>query len=89
MIEVRGLSKSYAGPGAPLVVFRDLSFSLGEGEFLSLMGSSGAGKSTLLNVLGCLDTATQGSYRLAGTRVHARARALYAMAYRSRQDLAT
>lgn len=69
MIEVQGLSKSYAGPGAPLVVFRDLSFSLGEGEFLSLMGSSGAGKSTLLNVLGCLDTATQGSYRLAGTEV--------------------
>jgi putative ABC transport system ATP-binding protein len=48
---------------------RDVSFTICEGEFVTIMGSSGSGKSTLLNTLGCLDTPTRGEYYLDGTSV--------------------
>lgn len=43
---------------------RGVSFNIDEGEFVTIMGSSGSGKSTLLNLLGCLDTASEGEYFL-------------------------
>lgn len=43
---------------------RGVSFNINEGEFVTIMGSSGSGKSTLLNLLGCLDTASEGEYFL-------------------------
>ena len=46
-----------------------MSFSIKEGEFVTIMGSSGSGKSTLLNILGCLDTPTAGEYLLDGIPV--------------------
>lgn len=46
-----------------------VSFTVGEGEFVTIMGKSGSGKSTLLNILGCLDTASQGDYFLDGVSV--------------------
>ena len=47
----------------------DVSVSIYENEFVALMGPSGSGKSTMMNILGCLDTATGGSYHLNGTDV--------------------
>ena len=48
---------------------RGISFTIGEGEFVTIMGTSGSGKSTLLNTLGCLDTPTAGEYYLDGISV--------------------
>ena len=48
---------------------RGISFTIHEGEFVTIMGTSGSGKSTLLNILGCLDTPTSGEYILDGVPV--------------------
>jgi lipoprotein-releasing system ATP-binding protein len=60
------LYKEYATPGEPLVVIRDVSFSLKRGEALAVMGPSGSGKSTLLYVLGALEPPTRGTLTLGG-----------------------
>ncbi|GIK36032.1 MAG: macrolide ABC transporter ATP-binding protein [Gammaproteobacteria bacterium] len=70
MIEVSHLARTYTrGDGTPVPALRDVSFTIGKGEFVTIRGASGSGKSSLLNILGCLDTPTSGSYRLDGEDV--------------------
>jgi putative ABC transport system ATP-binding protein len=70
MIEVENLEKTYQrGDGTPVMALKDISFTIADGEFVTVRGASGSGKSSLLNILGCLDTPTSGSYRLAGEDV--------------------
>jgi len=72
MVEVSSVSKTYQrGDGTPVTALCDVSFSIAEGEFVTVRGASGSGKSSLLNIIGCLDTPTSGTYELAGEDVSA------------------
>jgi len=70
MIEVKAIEKTYRrGDGTPVPALSDVSFTIGDGEFVTIRGKSGSGKSSLMNILGCLDTPTAGRYLLAGEDV--------------------
>ena len=64
IIEINNLSRDFQVGEETVHALRNVSFSIEEGEFVTIMGTSGSGKSTLLNILGCLDTPTQGEYLL-------------------------
>jgi putative ABC transport system ATP-binding protein len=67
LIEARKLTKVYSLGDVSVRALDGISTSIETGEFVAIMGQSGSGKSTFMNVLGCLDTPTQGSYLLDGT----------------------
>lgn len=69
IIEVENLRRDFQVGDEVVHALRGVNFSISEGEFVTIMGTSGSGKSTLLNILGCLDTPTQGDYRLDGISV--------------------
>ena len=69
LIELRGLTKTYGRGDAAFQALSGVDMDIDKGEFLAVMGPSGSGKSTLMNLLGCLDTATTGSYRFDGVAV--------------------
>jgi putative ABC transport system ATP-binding protein len=64
MIEIKNLYKSYKMGNSSLQVLKGINIEIGEGELVAIMGSSGSGKSTLLNILGMLDVADEGVYKL-------------------------
>lgn len=69
LVEIRDVCKVY-NPGENEVRALDhVSVTIGEGEFVAIIGQSGSGKSTLMNMLGCLDVPTSGTYRLHGQDV--------------------
>lgn len=70
-IEVKNLHRIYQTGDTAVHALDGVSFTVGQGEFISIIGSSGSGKSTLMNILGCLDTPTSGEYRLNGVCVGA------------------
>ena len=69
VIELRDVKRDFKVGGETVHALRGVSFSIGEGEFVTIQGTSGSGKSTLLNQLGCLDTPTSGTYLLDGIDV--------------------
>ncbi len=69
IIELNALGKAYRTGAGVVHALRNINVSIGEGEFVAVMGPSGSGKSTFMNLLGCLDPATSGSYQLAGQEV--------------------
>jgi putative ABC transport system ATP-binding protein len=64
MIEMKNISKVYKMGEVKLEALKEISLRIEAAEFISIMGPSGSGKSTLLNIIGCLDTPTDGSYFL-------------------------
>jgi putative ABC transport system ATP-binding protein len=75
VIELDGISRDFTVGEETVHALRHVSFTINEGEFVTIMGTSGSGKSTLLNILGCLDTPTSGEYRLDGTPVRTMSKA--------------
>lgn len=69
LIETEGLSKTYVMGEEEVRALRDLTVTICEGECVAVMGPSGSGKSTFMNLVGCLDRASAGHYRLHGEPV--------------------
>jgi putative ABC transport system ATP-binding protein len=64
LISIQNLNKTYIMGAEKVEALKDVSLSIEKNEYVALMGPSGSGKSTLMNLLGCLDSPTQGSYSL-------------------------
>lgn len=64
MIECTNIVKSYQNGENKTFALKGISFTITNGEFVAIMGPSGSGKSTLMHIIGCLDTATAGTYFL-------------------------
>jgi putative ABC transport system ATP-binding protein len=69
LIAIDRLARHYLVGGEVVRALDGVSFDIQQGEWVAIMGQSGSGKSTLMNLLGCLDTATSGTYRLNGADV--------------------
>jgi len=66
LVKVRHVAKTYAEDGNRVEVLRDVTFDVGAGEMVGLLGVSGAGKTTLLQILGGLDAASSGTVEMGG-----------------------
>lgn len=69
IIRLENIKRNFIVGDEVVHALRGISFTIYEGEFVTIMGTSGSGKSTLLNTLGCLDTPTTGEYYLDGVSV--------------------
>lgn len=66
IIKIEGLNKVYDTGAIQVHALRDVDLSIGQGEYVAIMGQSGSGKSTLMNILGCMDRQFEGIYELDG-----------------------
>mgnify|MGYP004457681131 FL=1 len=69
MIRLENINKLYEGDTYKIQALQGITLTIGEGEFVSIMGRSGSGKTTLLNIIGFLDTATSGTFLFGGKDV--------------------
>ena len=69
VIELENIDKNYYVGAIVVEALRKVSLHIGSNEYVAIMGPSGSGKSTLMNIIGCLDTITDGRYVLNGTDV--------------------
>ena len=69
LISIRNLNKTYIMGAEKVEALKNVSLEIKKNEYVALMGPSGSGKSTLMNLLGCLDSPTQGEYWLNGIEV--------------------
>jgi putative ABC transport system ATP-binding protein len=78
VIETRKLTKTFTIGEVSVHALRGIDLKIAKGEFVAIMGASGSGKSTLMNLLGCLDTPTNGDYFLDGRHINEMSRDEYA-----------
>ncbi len=69
LIELQDITKTYTVGTEQVHAVRGVSISVPENQYMAIMGPSGSGKSTLMNIIGCLDTPTDGSYTLKGREI--------------------
>jgi putative ABC transport system ATP-binding protein len=69
IIRLDRVSRTYEMGRVAVHALSDVSLTVGDGEFLAIVGPSGSGKSTMMNILGCLDRPSRGQYVLAGRPV--------------------
>ena len=69
VIRTKGLARSFSMGQTTVKALRGVDLTIERGEYVAIMGPSGSGKSTLMNLIGCLDTPTDGDYQLNGTSV--------------------
>src|ERR671932_817952 len=69
LLETRDVWKTYVMGSEEIHALRGVSIQIERGEYVAIMGPSGSGKSTLMNLIGCLDTPSQGTYLLNGKQV--------------------
>lgn len=66
LIEITQLNKYVGSKENPAHILKNINLTIEQGDFVAIIGASGSGKSTLMNILGCLDTASSGSYKIEG-----------------------
>jgi putative ABC transport system ATP-binding protein len=69
IVDIQHLKREFVMGSETVKALNDVSFTVDQGEFITIMGSSGSGKTTLLNILGCLDKPSEGKYILDGISV--------------------
>lgn len=69
LIELKKIDKIYTMGAEEVHALREVDLGIDQNAYVAIMGPSGSGKSTLMNIVGCLDTPTSGTYRLAGVDV--------------------
>ena len=74
IIRLLGVTKLYGSGQAELLALKGIDLAIQAGEFVAIMGPSGSGKSTAMNILGCLDTPSQGQYLFEGAHVESLSR---------------
>jgi len=66
LLQLTGITRSFTAGDREFLALKDINLTINAGEMVAIIGASGSGKSTLMNILGCLDYATAGSYRING-----------------------
>ena len=69
LLEIKNVYKDYPQGKEMVSILKDVNISVDNGDYIAIMGPSGSGKTTLMNIMGCLDTATAGTYFLNGEDV--------------------
>ncbi len=66
LLEMNNICKEYPQGREVVKILKNVDLAIDQGDYLAIMGPSGSGKTTLMNIIGCLDVATSGTYRLDG-----------------------